>query len=216
MTVMNLRRLTPLDEFLAVAQSALGVISGAPESRRPHPAAAAPVGPLSTRDRALAAALMRVNHVGEVCAQALYESQALFTRNPALRALFRAASVEESDHLAWTARRIGELGGRPSLLVPVWYGGAFAVGAVAAMAGDGLSLGFMAETERQVEAHLQGHLDRLPADDRESRAIVEQMKVDEAAHAMSAIEHGGVALPPAARLAMRLSARVMTTVAHYI
>ncbi len=216
MTAKNLRALTPLDEMIAVAQSALAVITAAPASRRPHPVADPPGSPLSAQDRSLAAALMRVNHVGEVCAQALYESQALFTRNPALRALFRAASAEESDHLAWTARRIGELGGRPSLLVPVWYGGAFAAGTLAAFAGDGLSLGFMAETERQVEAHLQGHLDRLPPEDRDSRAIVAQMKVDEAAHAASALDHGGVALPGAARLAMRLSARVMTTVAHYI
>lgn len=214
----SLRRLTGLDQLLAVGQSALGVIAGIPASQRPHPTAGAgtDAGPKTPRDRAHAAALMRVNHVGEVCAQALYEAQALFTRNDQVRAVFRHAAVEETDHLAWTARRVGELGGRLSLLVPVWYGGAFAVGALASLVGDELSLGFMAETERQVEAHLQGHLERLPADDRESRAIVEQMKIDEAAHATTARQNGGVELPAAARWAMQASARVMTTVAHYI
>lgn len=159
---------------------------------------------------------MRVNHVGEVCAQALYDAQALATRDPALRALFERAASEESDHLAWTRSRIEALGGRTSLLNPLWYSGAFAIGLVAARAGDRVSLGFMAETERQVEQHLDGHLERLPAGDQRSRAVIEQMKDDEVHHAESAIEQGGAALPLPARLAMRAAAKLMTTTAHYL
>lgn len=214
----TLRRLTPFDRLLAVFQGAVGVIAGTPVSQRPHPSA-----PMSDKDRDLtpaekdeAAALMRVNHVGEVCAQALYEAQGLFTRNEALRAVFRQASIEESDHLSWTAHRVEQLGGRRSVLVPVWYGGAFAMGALASLAGDAYSLGFMAETERQVEAHLLSHLDRLPAADLDSRAIVVQMKADEAAHGQTARDHGGVELPWAVRWAMSVTARVMTTTAHYL
>jgi ubiquinone biosynthesis monooxygenase Coq7 len=157
---------------------------------------------------------MRVNHVGEVCAQALYTAQAAVTRDPALRAHFEAAAHEETDHLAWTQQRLDELGARPSLLNPVWYLGAFGLGLVAGRLGDPLSLGFVAETERQVEAHLDGHLDRLPLADTESRAIVQQMKVDEARHAAQAWSAGAKELPPPAKALMRLAARVMTTVAH--
>jgi ubiquinone biosynthesis monooxygenase Coq7 len=216
--MQELRRTTPLDHALSVLQAALGVVVGTPVSQRPHPSApgGSAASPLSAPEKAEAAALMRVNHVGEICAQALYEAQALFTRNEALRAVFRQASVEESDHLAWTAQRVGQLGGRLSLLVPVWYGGAFAVGALASLAGDAYSLGFMSETERQVEAHLLTHLDRLPPGDHESRAIVAQMKADEAQHGLTAREHGGVELPFAVRWAMQMAARVMTTTAHYI
>ena len=163
-----------------------------------------------------AAALMRVNHVGEVCAQALYDAQALAARSPELRALFEQAARDETDHLAWTEQRIKELGGRTSLLNPLWYGGAFAIGLAAARIGDRASLGFMAETERQVERHLQGHLDRLPEGDTASRAIVEQMKEDEVRHAEAAAVHGGAELPLPVRLAMRMAARVMTRTAHYI
>jgi ubiquinone biosynthesis monooxygenase Coq7 len=207
-----------MDQLLSVSQSALGVITGTPVSQRPHPSvpAGAAAATLSVQEKSHAAALMRVNHVGEICAQALYEAQALFTRNDELRGVFRQASVEESDHLAWTARRVEQLGGHVSRLVPVWYGGAFAVGALASLAGDRFSLGFMAETERQVEAHLLTHLDRLPPGDLESRAIVAQMKADEALHGRTAREHGGVELPLAARWAMHMAARVMTTTAHYI
>jgi len=216
--MQDLRRPSALDQILGSIQAALGVIAGTPASQRPHPAAPEGVAAaaLDSREKALAAALMRVNHVGEICAQALYESQALFTRSDALRAVFRHAAVEESDHLAWTARRVAELGGRVSLLVPVWYGGAFAVGTLASLAGDRFSLGFMAETERQVEAHLLTHLDRLPQGDYESRAIVAQMKVDEAAHGRTAREQGGIDLPVPVRWVMHLSARIMTTTAHYI
>ena len=171
---------------------------------------------LSDSDRREAAALMRVNHVGEVCAQAMYDAQAFAARSPALREGFLQAAREEADHLAWTQQRIADLGGRTSLLNPLWYAGAFAVGLAAARLGDRASLGFMAETERQVEQHLQSHLERLPAADIESRAIVEQMRQDEARHAQTAIEHGGAALPLPARWAMRLAARVMTKTAHYV
>jgi ubiquinone biosynthesis monooxygenase Coq7 len=159
---------------------------------------------------------MRVNHVGEVCAQALYEAQAIGARDPQLRATFRAAAAEELDHLAWTQRRIDELGGRASLLNPLWLAGSFAIGLFAARLGDRASLGFMAETERQVEAHLQGHLERLPPNDSASRRIVDAMKEDERRHADNASDLGGVELPWAARAAMRLAARVMTRTAHHI
>ncbi len=159
---------------------------------------------------------MRVNHVGEVCAQALYTAQALATRDPALRAHFRRAADEETDHLAWTAQRLTELGDRPSLLNPLWYAGAFGLGLLAGRLGDRLSLGFVVETEKQVEAHLQSHLDRLPADDHASRAIVAQMKDDEAAHAAQAQQAGALELPAPAKAMMRAAAKVMTTTAHYI
>lgn len=160
---------------------------------------------------------MRVNHVGEVCAQALYTAQALATRDASLRAQLLAASAEETDHLAWTEERLRELGGRTSLLNPLWYAGAFAIGFVAGKwGGDKVSLGFVVETERQVEAHLQGHMDRLPANDLASRAIVDQMKSDEARHAEEAHAAGGVALPAPVKGLMRLAATVMTTVAHRI
>ncbi|HBY59550.1 MAG TPA: demethoxyubiquinone hydroxylase family protein, partial [Solibacterales bacterium] len=164
------------DRMLAVADRALRTLAAAPVQTRPYPADAvvdaADAPPLSEAERDQAAALMRVNHVGEICAQALYDAQALGTPDPGLRETFIAAAREETDHLAWTQRRIEELGGRTSLLNPLWYGGAFAIGLVAARLGDRMSLGFMAETERQVEQHLQGHLDRLPANDSASRAIV--------------------------------------------
>jgi ubiquinone biosynthesis monooxygenase Coq7 len=172
--------------------------------------------PLADDEAREAVALMRVNHVGEVCAQALYDAQALAARSPELRAMFEHAAREEADHLAWTQERIRELGGRASLLNPLWYGGAFAIGLVAARIGDRASLGFMAETERQVEQHLQGHLERLPESDAASRAIVAQMKEDEVRHADAATALGGAELPLPVRMAMRLAARVMTRTAHYI
>lgn len=162
------------------------------------------------------AALMRVNHVGEVCAQALYTAQALSAREPGLREHFRHAAREETDHLAWTRERLDEIGGRPSLLNPLWYTGAFGLGLIAARFGDRVSLGFVVETERQVEAHLDTHLERLPAGDHASRAIVSQMKADEAAHAAQALQAGATPLPAPARLLMKAAARVMTTTAHYL
>jgi ubiquinone biosynthesis monooxygenase Coq7 len=211
------RRLDPVDRLLAAADRALRTVAASPVARRPYPAApAAEDASMTPGQRAEAAALMRVNHVGEVCAQALYEAQALGTPDPRLREAFVEAAQEETDHLAWTERRIAELGGRTSLLNPLWYGGAFAIGLLAARLGDRVSLGFMAETERQVERHLQGHLDRLPAADTESRAVVEQMQADEVRHGQAATQLGGVELPLPARLAMRLAARVMTATAHYV
>ncbi len=159
---------------------------------------------------------MRVNHVGEVCAQALYTAQAAVTRDPALRAHFLEAAHEETDHLAWTRQRLDDLGARPSVLNPLWYAGAFGLGLIAGRLGDALSLGFVAETERQVEAHLESHLDRLPPTDHASRTVVEQMKVDEARHATQAVAAGAAGLPEAAKALMRIASKVMTTVAHRI
>ncbi len=158
---------------------------------------------------------MRVNHVGEVCAQALYKAQALATRNTSLQAHFEQAAIEETDHLAWTHQRLKELQSRPSLLNPIWYAGAFGIGWVAGRVGDRVSLGFVVETERQVERHLADHLTRLPAHDDTSRAIVAQMKDDEARHAAEALAAGGAPLPAPMRWLMRAAAKVMTTTAHY-
>jgi 3-demethoxyubiquinol 3-hydroxylase len=172
---------------------------------------------MSEADRQLSGALMRVNHVGEVCAQALYTAQALATTHPGLRAELRAASAEETDHLAWTAQRLKELGSRPSLLNPLWYAGAFAIGfAAGKLGGDAVSLGFVVETERQVEAHLQNHLGRLPTDDLASRAIVAQMQADEARHANQAQAAGAAALPVPVKTVMRVTAKLMTTIAHRV
>ena len=214
----DLRRTTGLDQCIAALQTAITVIGAAPVSRRPDPAAALRGNgeTLTAPERAESAALMRVNHVGEVCAQALYEAQALLARDAQMREVFQHAAAEESDHLAWTRGRVEALGGRVSYLVPLWFGGAFTIGALASLAGDRVSLGFMAETERQVEDHLHSHLDRLPAADQISRAIVQQMKLDEAGHARTAREQGGLDLPWPVRQAMRLAGRVMTTTAHYI
>ncbi len=164
--------------------------------------------------RAHAAGLMRVNHVGEVCAQALYRSQAAATADPALAEYLLGAAAEEHDHLRWTAARLAELDSHPSRLVPLWHAGASAIGFAAGLAGDRASLGFMAETERQVEAHLDGHLERLPTEDLRSRAIVSRMKADEARHAASALDRGGRLPPRPVRALMRLMARVMTTTAY--
>jgi ubiquinone biosynthesis monooxygenase Coq7 len=159
---------------------------------------------------------MRVNHVGEVCAQALYQAQAVATANPALKTQMSRAAREEVDHLAWTEERLAQLGDRPSLLNPLWYGGAFLIGLAAGRLGDRVSLGFVVETERQVEHHLASHLERLPAGDHASRAIVDQMRKDEAAHAEAARQAGGIELPAPVRGAMRLAAKVMTGTAHYL
>jgi len=206
------------DATLIAADNALRTLSGANRASRPCPVppAAAPTPVLDAGQQRLSGALMRVNHVGEVCAQALYNAQALTTRDPALRAHFQAASREETDHLAWTQRRLQELHDRPSLLNPVWYAGAFAIGLLAGRAGDARSLGFVVETERQVEQHLESHLDRLPAEDLASRAIVEQMKNDEARHAAEALSAGASPLPAPVRWAMRAAARVMTATAHHV
>jgi ubiquinone biosynthesis monooxygenase Coq7 len=209
-------RLSPADRLLAVADHALRALTSTPRATRPKPVPQRPEERLDDAERRQAGALMRVNHVGEVCAQALYSAQALATADPALRRRFEQAAGEETDHLAWTAERLNELGARPSLLNPLWYAGAFAIGLVAARAGDAKSLGFLVETERQVERHLDGHLDRLPAKDLASRAIVAQMKDDEAGHAIAAEQAGAARLPAPIRWAMRGAAKVMTSVAHYV
>ncbi|MES2088384.1 MAG: 2-polyprenyl-3-methyl-6-methoxy-1,4-benzoquinone monooxygenase [Pseudomonadota bacterium] len=173
-------------------------------------------GTLTAPEKRLSAALMRVNHVGEVCAQALYASQALGTRNQALKAQFEAAARDETDHLAWTEQRLRELGGRTSVLNPLWYAGAFGLGLLAARAGDPISLGFVVETERQVEQHLDAHLGQLPAADHASRAVVSQMRDDEVEHARAAQKAGAAPLPAPVRGLMRVAAKVMTTTAHYL
>lgn len=208
-----------IDRLLTVADAGLRVVSGGAQASRPVPKPARPeeTGPRMTEDeRALAGALMRVNHVGEVCAQALYQAQALTARSDGLREQMAQAAREEIDHLAWTEQRLRELGARPSLLNPLWYAGAFAIGLAAGRAGDRWSLGFVVETERQVEEHLAGHLDRLPADDKASRAIVARMKDEEAQHARNAQAAGAAALPLPIRWAMRSAAKVMTTTAHRV
>jgi ubiquinone biosynthesis monooxygenase Coq7 len=159
---------------------------------------------------------MRVNHVGEVCAQALYQGQAMTARNPDARSALEKAAREEEDHLAWSAERIRELGGRPSLLNPLWYAGSFAIGALAGALGDKWNLAFLAETERQVEEHLGGHLEALPQDDRRTRAVVEAMRADEARHRASALELGAAELPEPVKRAMRLASKVMTSVAYRV
>jgi ubiquinone biosynthesis monooxygenase Coq7 len=205
-----------LDALLIATDNALRTLSGANHAARPCPKAAEPDGALSEADKKLSSALMRVNHVGEVCAQALYNAQALSTRDPALRQQFEHAGREETDHLAWTQQRLRELGGRTSLLNPLWYAGAFGIGLLAGRLGDATSLGFVVETERQVEQHLESHLSALPPGDDTSRAIVRQMQDDEVRHAAEAQAAGGAELPPPVRWAMRAAAKVMTGTAHHI
>jgi 3-demethoxyubiquinol 3-hydroxylase len=205
-----------LDQLICGFDTALRSIAGVHRASRHSPAGDIPEDELDPGMRAEAAALMRVNHVGEVCAQALYQGQALTARAPENRRALAQAAVEEEDHLAWSAERIRELGGRLSLLNPLWYAGAFALGAAAGALGDRHSLGFLAETEHQVEEHLDGHLARLSPDDRRTRAVVEAMRADEARHRQTAVALGAAELPPPAKLAMRLMAKVMTTVAHRV
>ena len=211
-----------VDAILATADAALRTVFVPPRASRPCPTVPEAAPPaLDDADRQLAGALMRVNHVGEVCAQALYTAQALAARlgptpNEALARQLEAAGREETDHLAWTRERLDELGARPSLLNPLWYAGAFGIGLLAGRLGTGPSLGFVVETERQVEAHLASHMDRLPAQDHASRAIVAQMKDDEARHAREAQHAGATELPRPVKGLMQLAARVMTSVAHRV
>ena len=206
------------DDMIASADLALRTLSGAAGAGRamPRPALGSPSADLSPTERRLSGALMRVNHVGEVCAQAMYAAQALTARTPALRAQMQAAGREEADHLAWTEQRLAELGARTSLLNPLWYAGAFAIGLAAGRAGDRISLGFVVETERQVEQHLASHLQSLPEADQASRAVVAQMRDDEARHADQALQAGGAVMPAPVRWLMRQSARVMTRLAHHL
>ena len=206
-----------MDTLINFTDRALRTLFAPHQSARPMPGTSSADASLNQEEKALSGALMRVNHVGEVCAQALYTGQALATANPVLKAQLSAACAEETDHLAWTEARLKALGARPSLLNPLWYAGAFAIGwGAAKLGGDRVSLGFVVETERQVEAHLQGHLAQLPENDTASRAVVAQMKADEAEHARAAQHAGAMPLPAPAQWAMRAAAKVMTTVAHRI
>ncbi len=205
-----------MDILINSFDNALRTVFAQPRASKPCPTVAADPTNLSAPDKALAGALMRVNHVGEVCAQALYAAQALSTQDPALRQQLVAASREEGDHLAWTRQRLDELGARPSLLNPLWYACSFGLGLLAGRLGDKISLGFVVETERQVEAHLAEHMERLPSGDHESRAIVAQMKSDEARHALEATASGAIELPAPAKALMGAAAKVMTTIAHRI
>jgi ubiquinone biosynthesis monooxygenase Coq7 len=205
-----------MDGLIIGFDRALRVISSVASASRPSPATRLPDAELTDIERRKSAGLMRVNHVGEVCAQALYAAQGRFSGSPSTRAQFREAAREEEDHLAWTAQRLGELNSHTSVLNPLWYAGAYAMGTVAARLGNAQSLGFVVETERQVEAHLASHLERLPATDIKSRAVVEQMRQDEVAHGAAAEALGAVAVPPAARRAMRAMSKVMTSLAYYI
>jgi ubiquinone biosynthesis monooxygenase Coq7 len=195
---------------------ALRAVSGVVRATRPSPAADIAEHPLETDARGKAAALMRVNHVGEVCAQALYHGQSLTARNADTRRALEGAAKEEEDHLAWSAERIRQLGGRASLLNPLWYAGSFAIGAVAGALGDRWNLAFLAETERQVEEHLSAHLTALSVEDRRTRAVVEGMRDDEARHRQTAVDMGAADLPQPVKLAMRLASKVMTTVAYRV
>ena len=205
-----------LDDVISSADQALRTLTRSAHAARPMPLPIQAVAALDPAQRKLSGALMRVNHVGEVCAQALYAAQALTARTPELRTQMLAAGREETDHLAWTERRLADLGDRPSRLNPLWYAGAFAIGLAAGRAGDRVSLGFVVETEQQVEAHLAGHLQRLPEQDLASRAVVEQMKADEARHADQALQAGASPVPAPVRWLMRAAAGMMTRVAHVV
>ena len=213
------RRYTPLDRLLAPLDQTLRTLFARHVAGRPYPAENLPEAPeieAQPPTRRHVAALMRVNHSGEIAAQALYQGQAFVSRGDATRASLMEAAREETDHLAWCDERIRELGGRTSVLNPLWYAGSFTVGALAGLAGDRTSLGFVAETERQVVEHLDGHLQRLPAHDVRSRAVIQQMSADEERHGRNAKLAGGAELPAVARVLMKLTARVMTRTAYWL
>lgn len=214
---MTSRHYSVFDQFVHGLDQALHTIFGpAPEASRPNPAAALVEADLAASERELAGRLMRVNHAGEISAQALYQGQALTARLPTVRDKMEQAAVEENDHLAWTEERIRELGTHTSVLAPFWYAGSFTIGALAGIAGDKWSLGFVAETEHQVIRHLDSHLARLPEKDARSRAILEQMRVDEARHATTALAAGGTTLPEPVKQLMALTSKVMTTTAYWL
>lgn len=207
---------TPLDRFISGADKALRVITGVASASRPTPAQHIPDAQMSDAERRHSAGLMRVNHVGEVCAQALYNSQSRFAKTDQIRAQFEQAGREEEDHLAWTAQRLDELGSHISVLNPLFYAGAYALGTVAAVIGDGASLGFVVETERQVEAHLMSHLEKLPEQDARSRAIVDQMRIDEIEHGAAAQALGAINTPAPVQAVMAVMGKVMTSTAYYL
>ena len=200
-----------VDQLLIAADEALRTISGVGSAARPTPG----TGSGSGSDPRHSAGLMRVNHTGEICAQALYSGQALFARNPEVRAALQSAASEERDHLAWCRTRLRELDARPSILDPAWYAGSFALGVVSGLAGDRWSMGFLAETEQQVERHLDGHLEKLPRDDARSRAVILQMRDDEHRHGEAGRALGGAELPHVVRLAMQAASKAMTKTAYW-
>jgi ubiquinone biosynthesis monooxygenase Coq7 len=211
------RRLSLLDELLVAADEALKTLSGAQSPARPTPRAAGITSPPSdSQERRVSAGLMRVNHAGEISAQALYSGQALTARDERVRAALRMAAAEERDHLAWCRERLDALDARPSILAPVWYAGSFGLGLVSGLAGDRWSLGFLSETEAQVERHLDGHLERLPTGDSASRAILEQMRLDEMRHGESGRALGAVELPGVVKRAMRAASKAMTSTAYWV
>ncbi|THF55639.1 2-polyprenyl-3-methyl-6-methoxy-1,4-benzoquinone monooxygenase [Pseudothauera rhizosphaerae] len=205
-----------IDQAIIQFDRALRTVFAPARTVRPVPGGELPEAALSDDEKRHAAALMRINHCGEICAQALYQGQAMMSGDDGIRQALQQASNEETEHLAWTEQRIAELGGHKSLLNPLWYGGALAIGLLAGRFGDRWNLGFLAETERQVEAHLEGHLDILPAEDGRSRAIVEQMKTDEVGHADTAVALGAHELPASVKTAMKLASRVMTRTAYWV
>jgi ubiquinone biosynthesis monooxygenase Coq7 len=204
------------DRLIIEFDKGLRTLFGQPHSLRAHPDENLPEVPLDEAAKKHAAALMRVNHSGEICAQALYQGQALTARDPIVQKTLERAAQEETEHLAWTAKRVHELGGHLSMLNPFWYAGSLAIGAVAGLIGDKWNLGFLSETERQVGRHLQSHLDRLPPQDEKSRAIVAQMYEDEIGHAEMATSLGGAELPQPVQLAMKLNSKVMTNTAYWV
>jgi ubiquinone biosynthesis monooxygenase Coq7 len=214
---MNTQRHSLIDRLVLQADQALRTVFGTPVgTARENPATAAAPTELSSTEKSASLCLMRVNHAGEVCAQALYQGQSLTAQRQETRSRMQQAALEENDHLAWCQQRIHELDGNTSLLNPLWYTGALAIGAASGLLGDAWSLGFLAETEQQVVKHLDGHLQRLPTGDYRSRAILQQMKVDEAEHRDNALQAGGKPLPEPVRRLMALSAKVMTTTAYRI
>lgn len=205
-----------IDTLITTFDTGLRTVLTTAHASRARPDAATDETPLSDAQKQQAAALMRINHVGEVCAQALYSGQAFTSRNPQVVDALKHAAAEETDHLAWCESRINELGGRKSLLNPLWYAGSFALGAAAGVIGDKWNLGFLAETEQQVSAHLGSHLEKLSADDAKTRAIVAQMHADETAHALEAKRLGAAELPEPVKVGMKLASKIMTTTAYYI
>ncbi len=215
-TAMHDKKITPMDQLLITVSHGLQTLTTRPVAKRSYPADTPENDAMSPADRDLSARYMRVNHVGEICAQALYESQALTAKTPKIKNQMQQSALEEIDHLAWCEQRIEELGGRKSLLNPLWYLGSFTIGTVAGIAGDKWNLGFVAETERQVVDHLEGHLGALSGKDKRSREVISQMKEDESEHAKAAIAAGASPLPGPIRKLMGLTAMIMTKTAHWI